>query len=153
MTIMEAHTAEFNEKYPKTLEMLNEIKDRIPWQRGLVASLQGHIKRKGNLTPKQASLVTSLYLDNCVKSDGEIKQQVECRKLCLRLMECRLGKTQDFVRSVASYTYDRPFSLAQMRCINKVATRKRKELSSIPEFDEHNFDGWHQVFIRQDITP
>ena len=133
----------FKVQYPRTVEMLDEIRNRIPWQRGLVDSLQRYLKRKGELTPKQASLVTSMYLDNCVQSDADIRLQVDCRKLALRLMDCRLGKMMDFVRSVVSHTYNRQFSLAQMRSINKIGARMQKELSNIPELDERGFDGWH----------
>jgi len=135
--------AKFVKKHPRAMEMLEEIKERIPWQRQFVGSLLVQVEQKGELSPKQRSLITSLYADCCIKSDADIREQVECRKLCLRLLETELGRMRDFVQSVANFTYNRPFSPLQMRSIRNMAERKRKDLEHIPDFNEKNFDGWN----------
>lgn len=140
-----ANLARFGDAFPRIVEMLEEIKSRLPWQRQLVASLTTYIEAKGELTPKQRSLVTSLYLDNCVKSDIDIQEQIDCRKLLLRLGQTKLGKVEEFIRSVILYTYDKPFSPLQMKGVRNIAKRYHEQLESVPEVNESNFDGWNFV--------
>jgi len=125
----------------KTIEMLEEMK-RLPWRKDILKSLTQQLKERGKLTPKQQSFITDMYIDNCIISDEEINRQVKLRKLCFRLQECRLGRVQSFVNSVITFTENRPFSLAQGRSIINIAHRKRKELQTIEEYTEKNFDGW-----------
>lgn len=137
---------EFRKNNPRVIEMLFEIKERIPWQRELVNSLIEQIKFKGRLTDKQKSLVTSVYADSCMKSDKDIELQVEYRKLIFRLLETRLGKVKVFVNSVMLNTTTKPLSLLQMRAIRNVAEKNKVELANIAELNESNFDGWNKRF-------
>jgi len=140
-----ANYIKFKEANPRVVEMLEEL-SRVPWQRHIVGSLTSWINAKSNLTSGQKSLVTNLYLDNCVVSDADIRRQVETRKMCFRLMKCRLGRDMvNFVGSVASYTDTRPFTPAQMKAIDKIAHRMKTQLSGIPELGKKDFDGWYQT--------
>ena len=123
--------------------MLLEVKGRIPWQRNITSSLIGWIEKHGKLSDKQMSLISSLYADNCMRSDEDVAAQVECRKLCIRLMQ--LGELQEFVQSVLDHTGEYPLSARQMKAIRNVAAKKKKELESVPELDENTFDGWFQI--------
>ena len=134
--------AKYKEKHPRIIEMLEEMKDRIPWQRQMTESLLHWIIKRGDLSEKQTALVVSLYADSCVRSDSNIKAQVECRKLCYRLMKTQLGKMNGFVLSVLDHTNTYPLSPAQMKAIQKVAKRKETELEDVPDLTGDNFDGW-----------
>lgn len=137
------NVAKFKEKHTRAIEMLEEMRERIPWQRQFLNSIYIQIEQKGDLSPKQRSLITSLYLDNCVRSDADIKEQVELRKVCLRLLEIKLGRTRSFIQSVANFTNNRPFSPLQMKSIRGVAEKRERVLSEIPDFTDDNFDGWN----------
>jgi hypothetical protein len=137
--------ATFNTSYPNAIKMLEEIDTRLPWRKNIVDSLMRWVKNKGSLSAKQLSLVTDMYLDNCAMSDSSIKEQVNCRKLCFRLLETRLGKVTSFIKSVTAQTDTRPFSQSQMRGVRKIADFKKKELSQVPELSGKNFDGWNKL--------
>lgn len=142
--VKEEGFVQFQKDNPRAVEMLEEMQ-RIPWRRDIVNSLMEQAKKKGKLSPKQLSLVTDLYLDNCMTSDADIARQVACRKLVFRLMKCRLGRMVEFVHSVHDFTYNRPFTAAQMRAIQNIAKKKENELGEIKEYDETNFDGWNTL--------
>jgi len=135
----------YRQEKPRVVEMIAEIYDRIPWRRAVAKSLLEQIKYKGSLTPKQESFATSLYIDSCVMTDDEIRRQHECRKLAMRLLKTRLGLVNEFIASVVNQTHSRSLSAAQMRGIQNIAARKKKELDNVPEI-EPSQDDWSEEF-------
>lgn len=133
---------------PRIMEMLLEVNKRIPWQRYITNSLLKQIRNKGRLSPKQESLITSLYIDSCVISDATIRRQVECRNTCNRLRKCRLGHTSKFIDSVYQQTFQRQFSPAQMRAIDNISLAKAHELYQVVNNKEDNLvpDSWDAEF-------
>lgn len=131
----------FKQTNQRAWEMLEELKTRCPWRKGIVNSLVGYVEFKGQLTAKQLSLITDMYLDNCAMSDGDITEQVDCRKLCFKLMNTSLGKMGKFIQSVLNQTGTRPFTQAQIRGVRKIANWKKEELSKINI--DSTFDGWN----------
>jgi len=144
--------AKFEDKHKRAAEMLLDVKNRLPWHRNITDSLIRQAERKGNLSDKQLSLITKLYLESCVRSDGDIKSQVECRKMCIRLSKLELGRTSDFIESVLEQTSTRPFSPLQMKSVRKIA-KFSKQIESVPELDDNTFDGWYQTgFLSRALT-
>jgi hypothetical protein len=137
--------AEFKVTNGKLWDMITEIKERMPWNKPLMESLQSNIGVKGELSDKQKALVMSIYIDCCVMSDSSIELQKETRKLGYRLMKCRLGQMGAFVYSVMDKTNRYSLSAGQMRGINNVANRMREQLASIPELTDKTFDGWYEI--------
>lgn len=126
----------------KLWERLHETRDRLPWLRGLIDSLTGTVESKGELTGKQKSLATSLYIDSCTMTDEKIAEQVKMRKVGYRLMTLGLGRANKFIGDVMFRTNTRSLSLAQMRAMNDVAVRVRTELQKVPKLTDEDFDGW-----------
>jgi hypothetical protein len=125
---------------------LNETKERLPWVRYLVESLQSQIIHKGMLSDKQRSLATSLYLDACITTDDKIFEQREARKLGYRLMELNLGRVQQLVSDIMYRTDSRAFTLAQIRAFQNIAKRQRLNLMKVPKLiDGETFDGWFKI--------
>ncbi len=127
-------------------DRLEETKQRLPWIRSLVDSLQGQVIHKGALSDKQRSLATSLYLDACITSDDKVFEQQEARKLGYRLMVLNLGRVQQFVSDIMYRTDKRPFTLGQMRAFQNIAKRQREKLKEVPKLiDGETFDGWFRI--------
>ena len=122
--------------------MLQELSERVPWNRQIITSLTDYIKRTGKLTDKQKSLVTSMYMDSCVMSDEFISDQIETRRLSSKILICHINtKTSDFICSVLTKTFNRPFTLAQIRVIKKIVEQHETEISKITDFNEATW-GW-----------
>jgi len=133
-------------------DRLDETKERLPWIKSLVDSLQGQIIHKGTLTDKQRSLATSLYLDACMTSDDKVFEQQEARKLGYRLMVLNLGRVQQFVSDIMYRTDKRPFTLGQITAFQNIAKRQREKLSKVPKLiDGETFDGWFKKEPREDV--
>ena len=143
--IRNANRANFTKENPNAISMLEEIRGRIPWQRWKVDHLLSKIEKYSKLTAEELSKVTDMYLNCCATSDADIIEQVGCRKLCIRLLDTRLGKVHRFVESVADNTSFWRFSPAQMRAIRNIAYLKRQELGEVPHLDESTFDGWYKI--------
>lgn len=132
-------------EYKKLWDRLEETKQRLPWIRATVDSLEAYIEQTGTLTDKQKSFATSLYIDACVTSDDRLFEQVETRKLGYRLMDLELGRVRSLVIDIMFRTNTRPFSLGQMRAFNNIAKRQRVKLTQIPKLTDETFDGWSLI--------
>lgn len=126
----------------KMWERLEETKERLPWTRHTVESLQNYVEAKGVLTDKQRSYATSLYLDCCMTPDDKIIQQVEARKTCFRLLNLELGRVKPFIDDIIFFSDTHPFTAGQLRAVNNISKRLRAELTKIPKLDSEMFDGW-----------
>jgi hypothetical protein len=124
----------------RLLERLNETRNRLPWTQKIVDSLKSRIEHSGELSDKQRSLATKLYLDCCITTDEKLIEQVETRKTCLRLLGMELGKTADFIYNMVYHSDTRPFTVNQIRAVNNIAKRHRKALEEAPPLTD--FDGW-----------
>jgi len=140
-----ANLEKFKAKNPVLIDMLMEMKARIPWFNTLISSLLSSIEHKGKLSDKQMSLVTSLYMDSCVISDETVVKQQKARKLCYRLSELNLGDTRRFIVSLLTNTDNRMFTSRQILALEKVASRFRLKLATIPEIPADSFDGWRLI--------
>ncbi len=131
-----------DENNQKLVAMMNEVFERLPWQRNVLESLNGSIERKGTLSEKQRAFILSMYMDCCVMSDERVAEQIAVRKICYRLLTLNLGQAQAFVTSVLNRTDQRPFSAGQVRAITNIATRLKYSLAKVPDFTPEEFDGW-----------
>jgi len=129
----------------KLWERLEETTQRLPWIKSLVDSLKSYAEQTGNLTEKQKSLATSIYIDACVTTDDRLFEQVEARKLGYRLMELELGRVRELVIDIMYRADNRPFSLGQIRALNNIAKRQRVKLTQIPKLTNETFDGWFLI--------
>ena len=132
-------------EYKTLWERLDETKQRLPWTRSTIDSLKHFIETTGNLTDKQKSFATSLYIDACVTSDDRLFEQVETRKLGYRLMELELGRVANLVIDIMSRADNRPFSLGQTRAFNNIAKRQCVKLTHIAKLTDETFDGWFLI--------
>jgi len=140
----------FKAKNPVIIDMLTEMKARIPWFNTLISSLLANIEYKGKLSDKQMSLVTSLYMDSCVISDEMIIEQQKARKLCYRLLELELGHTRKFVVSLLTNTDSRVFTTRQIQALKTVANRFSVRLGGVA-VPADSFDGWFLIAPIKDI--
>ena len=131
----------FKKKYARVWEMLEEVRQRCPWQRHMCNSLVSKIGRSAKLTDGQKSLVTSLYLENVVRSDADINKQKKYRKMVLQLKEASQANwgisaaTRKFISSVATFSDSHTLTDRQISVIRNIA----KEHTDLPDID---FDGW-----------
>jgi len=132
-------------EHKKLLDRLEETKQRLPWSRSTVDSLRTYIEQHGELTDKQKSFATSLYIDACVTTDDKLFEQVETRKLGYRLMELELGRVTNLVYDIMLRADTRPFSLGQQRALKNIAKRQCVKLTQIPKLNEETFDGWFKI--------
>jgi len=145
---------EFRAKLPGNATLwdrLEETRARLPWLRSLVDSLQSQIIVKGELSDKQRSLATKLYLDACMTSDDKIEEQQEARKLGYRLLELNLGNAFTFVNDVMFKSSSRPLSFGQMRAMRNIAKRQVNKLAQVPKLTDETFDGWFQIVPKEDV--
>jgi hypothetical protein len=140
--ILNRNKFEEEESNTNLIKFMNEISSRMLWNRTLIDSLWSHVDRKGCLSDAQMGLVTNLYIDNCAWSDSKIKEQQAARKLCYRLIECRLGRSKSFIQDLFWKSENRPFSRGQLRALYNVANRFRVQLDHIPEIETDEWDGW-----------
>lgn len=129
----------------KLWERLKETKERLPWTRQIVTSLQEWVEKHGSLTEKQKGLATSLYIDACVISDDKLFEQAEARKLGYRLMELRLGRIHDTVHDIMLKSDGRILTPGQIGVFQGVAKQQCVKLTLIPKMTEENFDGWFKT--------
>jgi hypothetical protein len=131
----------FNVNNAQLASMVEELK-RLPWLKRLLNSLMESAQNHGTLSDKQKSMVTSLYIDSCVISDADIQEQIECRKLILRLYEVIMftGRSRAFIGSLAMQEHK--YTSNQLKAIRVVANRFRVRLESVPELEKSAFDGW-----------
>lgn len=141
--------AKFETQNERLTEMMKELEERNPWLKRTIQSIRGRAEERGNLTQKQKIYITSLYIDNCVRSDADIREQIVIRKLCYKLLDTHLGKMRSFVLSVFDRTSHSPFSPAQIRAIRNIA--KVSEFAKIPEITDKNFDGWYFIEPRETV--
>lgn len=140
------NVAKFSEDHAETLSMLTEIRDRMPWRRGVVDDLTKFVKNKGKMSAKQRMFITSMYIDNCAMSDMRVREQIATRKLMYRLLQLgTLGKVKNFVYDVSYRTDSMPFSPNQIKALQRIAERSRQALADIPELDDTHFDGWFKI--------
>ncbi len=133
-------------------DRLLETKERLPWTRQLVESLQRQVVSRGKLSDNQRSLATSLYIDTCITSDDKIFEQKEMRKLGYRLLTLNLGRVQEFVSDIMFRTDSRAFTLGQMRAFQNIAKRQRLQLTKVPKLIEgETFDGWFKIEPSTDV--
>lgn len=140
--ITNRHVFEEDENNHNIIKFMSEVSSRMLWCKSLVDSLWLHIERRGFLSDAQKGLVTSLYIDNCAWTDNKIKEQQAARKLCYRLLECNLGRSNNFIQDLFSRSEKWPFSNGQLRALYTVANRFRKQLDNISQIEDNRWDGW-----------
>jgi len=142
----EANLAKFNKGHANTMDMLKEIGERMPWRRGIVASLTSFVKNKGALTAKQRMFITSMYIDNCAMSNVRVQEQITTRKTVYRLLKLNtLGQVRKFVYDLSYRTDAMPFTPNQIKAIQNIASRAREQLAEIPDLTDTEFDGWFRI--------
>jgi hypothetical protein len=143
----ETNVASFlaSDEHKKLWDRLDEVTRVMPWTIRIVESLRHRVKSIGNLTEKQKSLATKLFIDSCVMDEDRLAEQVATRKMCYRLNELDLGKVKIFVENVLYQTDNRAFSSGQIRAINNIAKHARIKLEDVPELSSENFDGWYKL--------
>jgi len=132
--------------------MLEDI-EKIPWYKPVAENLKDYVRRKGRLSDKQKSYVTSMYLDYCVITDNEIEKQREARKLLwrMRTMESDAFTFKTWNRRFISslWAQHKPYTFAQLDTLNKIATKYKLRLSRVPEVADEAFDGWNVDYLKQ----
>lgn len=132
----------FSQNNPNSLEWIEELKTMAPWLREMMESFEQRINRIGNLSDKQTNLLTSCYIDACMRSKEDVAEQIAVRKLMIRLLECHIGKSRDFVQSVYWNSEKFPLSIRQINAVKNCGDRYKNQLGNIPEIEDNYWDGW-----------
>ncbi len=139
MPTKEDKIANFKQNNKELTTMLEELK-KLPWHSFILNSLWQYVEAKGELTEKQRSLVTKLYLECCITSDSKIEEQREMRRLLYQLRTADVGrKDMNFISSLLLFSERRPLTYRQVEVTKKMAKRYMKKMKEI------DFDGWFSV--------
>jgi len=132
--------SEINVAYWEKLEAAK----RLPWIVSTCASIQNYVRKNGVITPKQKTLIMTMYLESCVITDDEIQRQINTRKLCLQLTKMHGVTGHFFASDVMGYTHNRRFSVRQTAVIEDLYRINKDRIDDKTKFTDENFDGWHE---------